>query len=105
MPDRGMQGESTAPLRDSFLVVSQVDACRCDAEAHGLQRRQVSKASERGCEMNVVLRFKCGHTEQATFDYPRAARDWMRHARTNLCGECTAALAKAQAQRMMPKGV
>ena len=56
--------------------------------------------------MNVVLRFQCGHEERAQFDYPRAARDWMRHAKATLCSKCTdAELAKALARAMMPKGV
>ena len=41
--------------------------------------------------MNVVLRFRCGHTATANFVYPTAVRNWKRYAKEEDCGACRAA--------------
>lgn len=38
--------------------------------------------------MLTILKYKCGHTELARFEYPQAAADWKRWAKTQLCAKC-----------------
>ncbi len=36
----------------------------------------------------AIMKFRCGHTHKERFDYDRAARDWERFAKHELCDDC-----------------